>query len=344
MAAPTLSRKTLEDLERRHIAFLEERLVSRQAREDWIQAFRDGYQELLGVRIRDVLEPAVIAAGLHRILTADAVRTFFAPLVRDVHREVLASLKADGTRVGDYVPAKARHAIDALLDRDDLIPEALVRKIFEQQAIEDAIDDTLYEALTQFNTSVNPFFADWGLPAILKRMPFGGGLILTSMEAMRAEFDRRLEPEIRKFLAAFSRRATGELSELFITRSGDPRFIELRKNLVAFLYSQSLGELLGGIDEKASGAGGIAVEHVVLAVLQRDRRGEGLRRALEKFVEGQGDSTFRQWLERIGATGRPDLDACAELLWPHVEAAVRSPLVRDFLRRITAEFYAELAR
>lgn len=339
----TLSRKTLDDLKKRHLAFLEQRLVSPEAREDWIRAFGDGYDHMLSRKIREVIDPATLAKGLHRALSAHSVRTFFAPLMLRLHVEVLATLQEDGTPLGDYVPPKARDAIDAVLDRRDLVPDALVRKIFEQQLVEDAIHDTLYEGLTQFNTTVNPFFADWGLPAILKRMPIGGSMILASMEAMRGEFDRRLEPEIRKFLAAFSRRATGELTEQILARSGDPRFAQLRRNLVAFLYSQSLAELLAGVGRPTVVHGTEAVEHVVLGLLQRDRGGERLRGLLQAFVDGHGDATVGQWLASVGATGRPNLEGWAELLWPHVEGLVRSPVVGDFLRKVTAEFYDGLA-
>jgi hypothetical protein len=335
----TLSRKTLGDLKKRHIAFLEQRLVSPEAREEWIRAFADGYDQFLARPVREVIQPAALAKGLHKALSAHSVRTFFAPVMLHVHVEVLATLKENGTPIGDYVPAKAREAIEAILERRDLVPDALVRKVFEQQLVEDAIHDTLYEGLTQFNTTVNPFFADWGLPSILKRMPIGGSMILASMEAMRGEFDRRLEPEIRKFLAAFSRRATGELTELILTRSGDPRFLELRRNLLAFLYSQSLAELLAGVGEQTARHGAEAAEHVILGLLHRDRHGESLRAALQSFVDAQGDATVGDWLDGIGATGRPNLEGWAELLWPHVEGLVRSPVVGDFLRKITAEFY-----
>lgn len=343
MPAAHLSRKTLNDLKRRHIAFLEERLVSEAAREDWIRAVRDGYDEFLALPLRDVVDPAAMERGLHEALTADSVRAFFAPLLRDLHRRVLSSLGEDETPLGDHVPPKARHAIDALLDRRDLIPDALVRKVFEQKVIEDAIHDTLYEALTQFTTTVNPFFAEWGLPAILKRMPIGGGLILSSMESMRAEFDRRLEPEIRKFLGAFSRRARGELTELFLTRSGDPRFVELRKNVVAFLYSRSLSELLEGFDDEAADTATTAVEHIVIGLLGQDRSGHGLGRELRRFLDECGDQTVGEWMRAAGVSGDPAAEAWAALLWPHVERTLRGPVVRDLLGRLTAEFYDGLA-
>ncbi|MFN2426779.1 MAG: hypothetical protein ABR587_10090 [Candidatus Binatia bacterium] len=338
----SLSRKTLDDLKRRHLAFLEQRLASEQARADWSEAFGNAFERILALRIRDMLEPSALSNALGRALTADSVRRFFAPVARDVHRRVLDSLRTNRTSLGDYVPAEARREIDAILERRDLIPAALIRKIFEQKVVIDAVDDTLYDGLMQFNTTVNPFFADWGLPSIVKRMPIGGSLILASMEAMRSEFDRRLEPEIRKFVASFSRRATTELTDAFITRSDEPKFIELRKNIVAFLYSESLADLLSGVDEETADHAAKAAENVVLDQLEHARFVTSLRRFLEDFVEAEGDATIGQWLEAVGATGRPEPEAWAELLWPHVRRAMTSPLVRDYLRKITAEFYDSL--
>lgn len=343
LSPTTLSRETLEALKKKHIAFLELRLGSEAARQDWLGAFRDGYAWALTLRVRDVIDPVALTDGVTKALTADSVKALFAPVARDIHRRVLASAKGDESRLGDYVPAAARLAIDELLEKPDLVPERLVRKIFEQEAIEEAIRDTLFDGLKEFNEGVNPFFADWGLPALLKRMPIGGGAILKSMGAMRGEFDKRLEPEIRKFLLGFSRKAKGKLADFFITQGDDPKFIELRKNVVSFLYSQSMKELLAGIDDASSKRAETAVEHITLETLKRDHPRERLRAGLEELIRDAGDATFGQWLTTVGATSEPDLDAFAALLWPHVKRGIESPVSRAFFETITSEFYDGLA-
>jgi hypothetical protein len=339
----TLSRETLEVLKEKHVAFLEARLGSDAAREDWLRSFRDGYAWALTLRVKDIVDPVALTDGVTKALTADSVKALFAPVGRDMHRRVLASLKSDQSRLGDYVPAPARLAIDDLLQKPDLVPERLIRNIFDQEAIEEAIRDTLYDGLKEFNETVNPFFADWGLPALLKRMPIGGGTILKSMGAMRGEFDKRLDPEIRKFLLGFSRKAKGKLADFFITKGDDPKFVELRKNVVSFLYSQSMKELLAGVDETASKKGELAAEHIVLETLKREEPRKRLREGLEALLRDAGEMTFGEWLTTIGAAGEPDLDAFAELLWPHVKRGVESPVARAFFAKITSEFYDGLA-
>lgn len=344
MSTLRLSRATLAELQRRHVAFLEERLVSARAREDWIRAAEAAADAVRDVRIRDLLHPRPLARNLHRAFRSEAIRTFFAPLFARLQRDAVGALREDRTKLGDYVPEDARRAIESIAASPDLLPDALVRELFGQKAIEDAIHDTLLDGLTQFNRTVNPFFAEWGIPALLKRVPVGGGLILASMEVLRAEFDRRLEPEMRRFLAPFSRRATVQMAELFLASKAEPRFVELRRNLVTFLWSRSPSELLAGADDAVLDRGALAAERIAVTLVERDDGTAELARALERFVEGVGEATVGEWLDDVGAVGRPDAGAFAELLWPQVEAALGSRVVRDFLREITAEFYEGLAR
>ncbi|MDB5219582.1 MAG: hypothetical protein JWO86_7509 [Myxococcaceae bacterium] len=343
LAAIALPPEVLEALKKKHVAFLLARLGSDAAREDWVRGFHDGYAWALGLRVRDVVDPVALTDGVTKALTAESVKALFAPASRDIHRRVLASMKKDDGRLGDYVPAQARLAIDDLLERHDLVPERLVRNIFDQEAIEEAIRDTLYDGLKEFNETVNPFFADWGLPALLKKLPIGGGTILKSMGAMRGEFDKRLDPEIRKFLLGFSRKAKGKLADFFVDKGGDPKSIELRKNVVSFLYAQSLKELLAGVDDSASKKAEIATENIVLETLRREEPRKRIREGIELFLKDQGDATFGDWLKAAGATAEPELEAWANLLWPHVQRVMQSPVAQAFFEKLTNEFYDGLA-
>ncbi len=294
-----LSAETLEALRKKHVAFLTARLVSEAAREDWVRSFRDGYAWVLELKIGEVVDPVVLTDGVTKALTADSVKALFSPIAREIHRRVLTSLKKDKARLGDYVPAPARLAIDDLLERNDLVPERLVRNVFDQEAIEDAIRDILYDGLKEFNETVNPFFADWGLPALIKRMPIGSGAILKSMGAMRGEFDKRLDPEIRKFLLAFSRKAKVKLADFFVKKGDDPKLAELRKNVVSFLYSQSMSELLAGVDDDASKKAQVAAEHVTLETLRRPEPRAKLKEGLEAFLKDHADKTIGEFLAAV---------------------------------------------
>jgi hypothetical protein len=342
MKSRPLSPGAVAELRRRHAEFLRTRLVSGAAREDWDRLVERGWNSLSALRVRDVVEPKAAAQALVRVIDADSVRGLFAPLLREVARQTVAELRRDQTKLGDYVPPDAREAIGKLLERHDLIPDDLVRKVFEQKVVEDAIQNTLYDALTQFQSTVNPFFAEWGLPSILKRVPIGGGMILASMESMRADFDRRVEPEIRKFLAVFSRRTQGELAELFLSRSGDPKLAQLRKDVVSYLYTRSLEELLAGLDDDVTRTAAFVAERIAVRLVERPQSAKLVEAALERLLAAHGDATIGEWLEKIGVQQAEGVSAWAELSWPLVQRALSSEAVIEALERITSEFYDTL--
>jgi hypothetical protein len=340
----SLSPETLAELRARHVAFLTERLVSDRAKGDWARSLDEGYAWLLTLAVRDVLDPSAVTASIARVLTAEVVRDLAAPVARDAGRRLVASLRTDDAKLGDYVPADARTAIEALLARRDLVPEALVRRVFEQEAIGDLLRDVLYDALMEFNDTVNPFFAEWGLPGLIKRfVPIGGGAVLKSMGVVRGEFDKRLEPEIRKFLLVFSRKAKGKLADFVIAKGGDPNFVTLRTAILSFAYEQSLRELVAGVDDAAMDAQDKAALSITLEVLSREHPRERLREALAKVLEDHGGRTVGEALAAVGATAKPDFSALAEATWPAVKAVLASPVAARFFEQITGEFYDSLA-
>ncbi len=339
-----LTPATIAALRSRHVAFLAERLVDDRARGDFIRSFAAGYDHVLSRPIRELLEPKTLVSGLAAVLTSETVRGLLSPIAREINRRVVASLRADDAKLGDYVPTEAREAIDELIARPDLVPEPLVRKVFDDEVVEEIMRDVLYDALVEFNESVNPFFADWGLPALIKRfMPIGSGAVLKSMTAVRSEFDKRLEPEIRKFLLGFSRKSKKKIADFIVASAGDPKLVALRKSIVSFFYEESLSQITQNVDDDARMAADEAVEGIVLEVLKRDRPRERLVAELEKLVEEHGDETLGTWLTRIGVMERPDLEKLAELVWPYVKLALESPPARAFWERVTWDFYATLA-
>lgn len=342
-ALPELPAATIAALRSRHIAYLADRLTSDTARGDFVRSFCAFHDYLLTRPIRELLDPARVIATIAAVATAPVVRDLARPIAGFVHARVVTSLATDDAKVGDYVPAEARAAIETLLAKNDVLPEALVRRVFEDEVTEDVMRDVLYDALVEFNDSVNPFFADWGLPGLLKRfMPIGSGAVIKSLGAVRTEFDKRLEPEIRKFLLVFARKSKGKIADFVVGKGGDPKFLALRKSIAAYVYEQTLAETTSRVDATTRSAVDDAVMHVVLEILRRDRPRERLHAELDAFLAAHGETTLGAWLGSIGATATPDLEAVAEALWPHVKLVLESPPSRAFYERITWDFYATL--
>src|SRR5262249_37749361 len=141
-------------------------------------------------------------------------------------------------------------------------PARLLREALENEAAEEVMRDVLYDALKEFSEKVNPFFADWGLPSLLKKLsPFGLGAMSKGFDSVRVEFDRRLEPEIRKFLLGFSRRALKNVADFTIDKADEPEFVAIRKRLVHFLLERRVAELCPEPDDgRAAMARDIALD------------------------------------------------------------------------------------
>jgi hypothetical protein len=338
-----LTPATIAALRSRHVAFLTERLVDERAHGDFVRSFAAGYDHLLSRPLREVLDPKTLVPAGASVLSNEAVRGLLAPILREVNRRVVTALRSEDTLLGDYVSKEARDAIDALIARPDLVPEELIRKIFDADVTEEIMRDVMYDALLEFNESVNPFFAEWGLPALIKRfMPIGSGAVLKSMSALRTEFDKRLEPEMRKFLLGFSRQSKKKLADFIVSSAGDPKMVALRQSIVAFFYAETLAQITQNVDDDARMEADEAVLAIVLEVLRKDRPRERLLAELEKLLAEHGDGTVGAWLTRIGVTERPELEKLAELLWPFLRLALESPPARAFYERVTWDFYATL--
>ncbi|MCL2724265.1 MAG: hypothetical protein FWD69_07495 [Polyangiaceae bacterium] len=343
MADLSFSAATIADLRLRHSHFLATRLTDERAREDFVRSFDGAYDHVVGQRVCDVIDPHALATGIIALCTQKNVARFGAPIGHDVHRRVLAVLKNDNTKVGAYVPRAARAAIDTIVSQPALIPEALIRRIFDQEAAEEVLRDVLYDALREFNESVNPFFAEWGLPGLLKRfMPIGAGTLLKSLGSVRAEFDKRLDPEIRRFLLGFSRNAKVKIANFVVAHGSDPKFIALRKNIALFIYEETLAEIVSCVTDDVCAETDRAIAAVVLEVAAHEEPRKHLTEALTAFVDEHGDKTIGAWLNSLGITERPDLTPLAELLWPHVRTLLTSPPARAFIEKISDEFFSSL--
>jgi hypothetical protein len=329
-------------LARLHTRFLLERLTDEAARQRWSEALQETWERMQAESLRDLVDPTATAQALVRALAAEELREFWMPLARDGAGRALAAMQDDTALLGERVPEAARRAIDELIGRQDVVSERLVRKVLEQEAVENALRDVLFDALKGFNDTVNPFFAEWGLPALLSWVPVGGRALQGAIDGVRAEFDKRLDPEIRKYLLVFSREAKGRLADVLLARTNDRYLLALRRNLVDFLYAQSVRDLTRGIDEEAFDSAWIVAEAVTAEALAAERLGDAVRDALERFLAEHGGVALGPWLEGIGVRRAAPARALVDLAWPVLERAVRAGAFAALLEEASRDFYRSL--
>lgn len=331
---------TTDELRKQQVAWFLSRVTSAQAKAEFARDLGSAYDALVARPVGELVNLEAVLAAVDASLTKERFDRGTRPLTLAADLAALKMVRTDKTKLGTFVPDATKKKIDRFLDRPKLMNEKLLRRVIEQDAVEELLQDAIYDGLKEFNERVNPFVAEWGIPGLLKKLgPFGFGPLSKSIEGVRAEFDKRLEPEMRKFLQVFSRKALKKASDTAVAKGDDPKSRALRKSVVAWFYEQELRELVGNIDDDGARLlheiGLDVAEYASALPLMQDRRKE----ALATFVKLHESEPVLQVLAYYGVQARPDTDSLAEALWPAVRAVLQSEAVREKVTALVSEFW-----
>jgi hypothetical protein len=337
----SVTRAVLDDLKSKQIAFLHARLVSPAARAEWRANFAAVLDELLDQPVGQIVDANAVTSVIDAMLAKAVLDTSLRPALLRLAREVRAMLVAEEAQIGTFVPPSAQKALRDLASRPNRLTEQLVREVSEHEAARLVMADVLHDALVQFSDRVNPFAADWGLPSLLKRFaPFGLGGVGKSVDGMRAEFERRLEPEIRKFLTSFSREALRKGSGSIISQAEAPAFIALRQQIVDFLLAQRFADVL--LDEADTDIVTQAAVDVIVHVCTDDKLAQRRRRMVKAFVDAHAQASVRSVLVAFGLPDKPPallIDAISDATFPAFAAGLGTQAGKRWLEGLVAEFY-----
>jgi hypothetical protein len=334
---------TTDELKKKQVEWFLARVTSDKARAELAKDLAGAYDALLARPVGELLNVEALTAAIDASLTKERFERGTRPLSLAADLAALKMLRTEKTKLGAFVSDATRKKIDRFLERPKLMNEKLMRRVIEQDAIEELLQTALYDGIKEFNERVNPFVAEWGIPGIMKKLgPFGFGPLAKSIDGVRAEFDKRLEPEMRKFLQVFSRKALKKASDTAVSKGDDPKSQALRKSVVAWFYEQELRELVGNVDDENAKLlheiGLDVAEHVSALQVVKDRRKE----AFTTFMKLHEKEPVLQVLAYYGVQARPDTDSLAEALWPAVQAVLRSDTVRERVTTLVGEFWDEM--
>lgn len=322
-------------------AFLTQRLDSQGAAAEWRANLERGYEELLTRPLGEVLPKAALLRLVEAGRRPEVYERAIAKVSQAVHAEAYPRVLRHEATLGSYVPKEGRAKIAALLARPNLVNPKLVREVLAQEAMEDLMREVLFDALKEFNQNVNPFFAEWGIPGLIKKvMPIGSGAVLKSLDSVRGEFDKRLDPEIRKFLGAFARKALDRTANLMIDKGDSPKFIELRRAVAEWLYAQPVGELARAVDSEAVALGREAGVLIAAHAAAADELSRELTEAIGAFYTRHEGEPLASVLAHYDVTYAPDFDALADGTWPLVRTAAKSATALDWATQVYGEFLA----
>jgi hypothetical protein len=338
-----MSSVDLETIREKQLAFFLERIGGQKAEREWCAHVAAAMETWLDTPLERLTTPDALIRVIDAFSTPESFARLVRPLSLAVHLEITRSLRREDDRLGHFVPPSARERVEALLARPNQGAERLLRQVLAQDAMEETMRDVLYDALVEWSEKVNPFVAEWGLPGVMKKLgPFGFGPLAKSIEGVRKEFDRRLEPEMRRFLQGFSRKALDKVGDLMSKSGGSGSWGELRRAVLGWLYDQPIRELMVDVDDE-----GAALAHSVAlevtehaAALERVR--EAGREACRRFFSKHARDPLRKILSDYGAAPVFDAGAVAEATWPAVKALTASEPVVNRIREWLDEFWDQV--
>lgn len=340
-SSTSVRRVDLDDLKSKQIAFLQMRLVSPAARAEWRVNIAKILDELLDQPLGQLVDANALTLAIDAALVRSVLDPTVQPVVARTVKEMRALLVAERAKIGSFVPPNAQQGLRDLAARSVPLLAPLVKEISEHEAARLVMTDVLHDALVQFSDRVNPFVAEWGLPSIMKKFsPFGLGGVGKSIDGMRVEFEKRLEPEIRKFLIGFSREALRKGAGSIVSQSDTPAFIALRQKILTFVLDQRFADVL--LEERDNETVTKIAVDVILHVSTDEKLAQQRRQIVKEFVAAHAGSRVR---EVIVAYGGPDklppnvVQAVAEATFPAFAAAVGSATGKQWLEGLVAEFY-----
>lgn len=298
-------------------------------------------RRILATPVRDLFDAGSLSAFLDAVSQDPMLSDTIRPLFRASMLLSMARLREDPERLGVYVSDEARALIEELLSRPNLLPEKFVKRLLAHAAFEEIARDVLDHALREFAEKIDPFKAEWGLPSLLKlKGPFSLGIsaVAKSIEAVRQEFDKRVEPERKRFLAVFAKKSLEMVAEFVIKRNDQPEFIALRRELFAWLLEQPVTEVMSAASEKttelAEQAGHAIARHVSRLEATKRRR----RAQIDMVLAAHASQTLAQALSVYGAKIEVDAKPLVEAAWPLVKVALATPEADSFFLELVAGY------
>ena len=332
------------------ILHIKARLRSDRGRDELAKNLEAGWERVLASKVADVIDANAVAHAVEAVLAQPTLDHGLRPVARASVLIELARLREDREPLGTYVPNEARDLLGRLFETKGLLPERFVREALTHRAFEEVMREVLDGALKEFQEKANPLTAEWGVPSILKKAgPFslGLGALSASLAAVQSQIQDKLEPQRKIFLQSFARKALATMADFIIKRYDEPGFVELRKELLAWLLERPAGELVATLDQKAGElleeAASVTLAHVVgLESVKRQRRA-----AIEMALAAHGRQTVRQALvaygvdpDKMGAHGL--CEAAATAVWPSVKLALEAPAVDAWIESTVGSFWDEL--
>jgi hypothetical protein len=308
--------------------------------QEWRELWEATWQHLLAAPVHALVDADTTKALADRLLDPELVTELARPIVSNVAGVVIAELRADEQPVGRFLPPEALDKLQAAIARPGLVHPDWVRAMFRGEAAEAVLNDALYRALKDFSTL---------LPRLLVKIsPMGrlgalGGAGAFA-EKLIDELEKRVEPEIKSFLADSTERILERAAEFTIDKIDDPASIEFRTTFIRFVLSNPPAFFLEAADDALIADMGAVVETTARHLFDTPEIHNGVREWIDRAVAHFADKTLEEVLDIDASKARLPIDALADATWPVFTNVVCSEQAQAWMGVLLDELLDEYDR
>ncbi|MBN4050305.1 hypothetical protein JYT28_00965 [Desulfobulbus sp. AH-315-M07] len=341
MTASLSDGERLAELRNSQLDFFVGWLGSERAEARWCKLVAKAQASLVERPLAHFVEAERLRGLIAAATSGAVVSKLVVPAARTLLMEVAARVHARSESTGELLSEETWNELAELVADPDVVNEPLLRALLEDPAVEAVMHDVLFDALKEFGDRLNPFVAEWGLPALIDGLPMlGKGVMLRAIDGVRKEFDKRSRPEMRKFLKVFSRRAVKQSIEQTLIKRSEPEMVALRQHLATAVLERPLSEMCWSPEEDR---GRRAVETIAASigdVLTHAIVAKELERAVDDLLAAWGERPVSELFDAMGVT-LPDTEPFARAMWPAIKTLGSSDAIREILTELIDDSHAQ---
>lgn len=309
-------------------------------REEWRQLLQASWDFLLSTPVQNLIDSGTAKVAADAFMDAELISELSQPIVAAVAPVVIAELRDDEQALERFLPPEAQAKLHEAIARPGLVHPDWVRAMFRGEAAEAVLNDALYRALKDFSTL---------LPRLmLKVSPMGRMGVLGSAGVFAGklfeDLEKRIEPEIKSFLADRSEQILARAAEFTIGKLDDPASIEFRANFIKFVLAKSPAFFLEAASDELIKDIGAVVELSARHVAEMPEIRADVHAWIDRALAYSADKTLGEALQLQGVEVRPPLDALADATWPAFTALLGSPQVQTWMDTLLDELLDEYER
>ena len=311
-----------------------------QPKKEWRQLLEATWDFLLLTPVHDLIDAKTAKVAADQLMNAELVTELSRPIVAAVAPVIIQELRGDERSLKRFLPENAQAKLEEAIARPGLVHPDWVRAMFRGEAAEAVLNDALYRALKDFSTL---------LPRLMVKLsPMGRlGMLGTAgalAEKLIEDLERRIEPEIKSFLAARSEEILKRSAEFTIAKLDEPASIEFRANFIKFVLSKSPAFLVGAADDELLEDVSVVAELTARHVVDMPEVRADVHAWIDRAMAYSEGMNLGEALHLEGIDVRPPLDALAEATWPAFTALLGSPQAQHWMDSLVDELLDEYER